>query len=194
MKKIMIASRNIGKINEYSKMLVPCGYQVLSLLDFDDFNEIEESGDTFLENAIIKARYVVTKYKLPTIADDSGLAVDHLGGAPGVKSKRFSEKGTDAENNKLLLEAMTGVSDRKARFICQIVYYDSFDEYKHYEGVLEGEIGHELISGNGFGYDPLFWIPALKKTMSQCSMEEKNSLSHRGLALQKLLEDLQNND
>ncbi len=194
MKKIMIASRNIGKINEYSEMLVPYGYQVLSLLDFDDLNEVEESGETFLENAMIKARYVATKYNLPTIADDSGLSVDYLGGAPGVKSKRYSEKGTDAENNKLLLEVMSGVFDRKARFICQIVYYDPFDEYKHYEGILDGEIGHEIIMGNGFGYDPVFWIPALNKTMSQCTMVEKNSISHRGIALGKLLEDLRNHD
>jgi len=175
-------------------MLVPFGYQVLSLLDFDDTNEVEESGETFLENAMIKASSVAIKYKMATIADDSGLSVDQLGGFPGVKSKRYSEEGTDAANNKLLLKNMRGLHDRKARFVCQIVYYHPDDGFKHYEGVLEGEIGHDEINGSGFGYDPVFWIPALNKTMSQCSMIEKNSISHRGIALRKLLEDLRNHD
>lgn len=194
MKNILIASRNIGKIKEYFEMLVPCGYQVLSLLDFNDLEETDESGETFLANALIKAKSAAKKYNLPTIADDSGLEVDFLGGRPGVRSKRFAASGRDADNNRLLLDALEGVRDRKARFVCQIVYYDPADGYNHYAGILDGEIGHEEVMGNGFGYDPIFWIPALNKTMSQCTAIEKNQISHRGLALRKLLEDLKNHD
>jgi len=191
MKKIIIASHNPGKIKEYRHLLEPLGFQVLSLNDFPMSGDIDENGTTFRENALKKAKIVADRFDLPTIADDSGLEVYALGMQPGVYSKRYSDSGTDHDNNTKLLSVMQGITDRRARFFCQIVYYEPGHGFKYFAGSLEGTILFAEVMGEGFGYDPIFFIPELDKPMSRCTIAEKNRVSHRGKALRNLLEDLE---
>ncbi|MGI6392446.1 MAG: RdgB/HAM1 family non-canonical purine NTP pyrophosphatase [Candidatus Izemoplasmatales bacterium] len=194
MKKIVIATKNPGKLLEYKALLEPFGYEVYSLLDYGHLKEPKERGKTFLHNAMLKAKKIARKCHLPVIADDSGLEVRALGGKPGVRSKRFSKEQTDIANNLKLLKMMIRQSDRHARFVCQIVYYDPNSGYESFDGVVDGEIASDLIYGNGFGYDPLFIVSGLGIRMSELKIEEKNKISHRGLAFQKLKDKLERSD
>jgi len=188
MSSIVLASGNPGKIREIQAIL-----QNDKILPQSQFNvaEPEETGSTFVENAIIKARNAALHCKLPAIADDSGLVVDALDGAPGVISARYAGIGaSDQANLEKLLQAMQGVPEaqRTARFICVMVYLrHALDPTPIIaQGVWEGRILHHAVGDNGFGYDPVFWVEEYQCSSAQLAPELKNALSHRGQALQSL--------
>jgi XTP/dITP diphosphohydrolase len=159
-----------------------------SLEQYPTIGDIEETGSTFTDNALIKARHVCHGTGLPALADDSGLVVDALNGEPGVYSARYGNKKTDEERYMLLLQKMKNVPDdkRQARFVCVMAL--AFPDGREYieEGVCEGIIAEEPAGDNGFGYDPVFFIPELGKTMAQLPLDVKNAISHRARALQKV--------
>ncbi|MFM8331181.1 MAG: RdgB/HAM1 family non-canonical purine NTP pyrophosphatase [Candidatus Methylumidiphilus sp.] len=188
--KILLASNNPGKIREIQALLSGRGWEILPQAAFVR-EEAEETGLTFVDNALIKARHAAQASGLPAIADDSGLEVDALGGAPGVFSARYAGPGADdAANNAKLLSAMAGVADglRAARFRCAMVYVRHADDPAPLiaEGVWEGVILRELRGGNGFGYDPLFFVPERGCASAELAPADKNQLSHRGRALRAL--------
>ncbi|MCX7655165.1 MAG: RdgB/HAM1 family non-canonical purine NTP pyrophosphatase [Treponemataceae bacterium] len=155
----------------------------------------EETGMSFVENALIKARALYDLVHEPVIADDSGLCVDALGGRPGIHSARYGEKEgkqlDSHERNRLLLAEMTGIKDRRARFICAMVLYLGHDRFYIVQETLEGELTTEERGSGGFGYDPIFYLPYYEKTVAELSEEEKNRISHRGKAgsiLRQMLE------
>ncbi|MBQ7889660.1 MAG: XTP/dITP diphosphatase [Erysipelotrichaceae bacterium] len=193
MKELMIATSNAHKVEEFKKMLEPRGIVVKSLLDLDEKIEIEENGATFEENALIKAKSICDVLHMPVISDDSGLVIDAMNGAPGVHSARFLGYDTDYKTkNTIILSRMEDVTGeaRSARFVCAIglVYPDG--RQMTFTGTIEGYI-HDRIEGeNGFGYDPIFYYPPFKTTTANVSEEMKNSVSHRGNALKKLMEYL----
>ncbi len=182
----MLASNNAHKVAEVGAILAPLGITVRPLADFPEIPEPPETGDTFEDNALQKARFVFARTGLPTVADDSGLAVDALGGAPGVRSKRFSPEARADTNNALLLEKLAGVEGRRARFVCALALVTDAGEAV-VRGEVEGDIGHALTGEGGFGYDPLFWpLEAPGRSMAQLSPDEKNAISHRGRAFRQL--------
>jgi len=194
-KEILVATGNPGKIAEIGAML-DADVQWLSLADLPPMAEVEEDGTTFVENARKKAVGYAKAAGLWTLADDSGLVVDALGGAPGVKSARFSgEKPKDADRTLIdhrniakTLELLKGVSEdkRTARFVCRLCLASPEEILIETEGILEGLIIDREIGQNGFGYDPIFFVPDLNKTVAQLTAEEKNAISHRGNAIRKL--------
>ena len=194
-RKIVVATTNPGKISELGACL-GTDIQWLNLSDFDNITEVEEDGQTFAENARKKATGNAKATGLWTIADDSGLMVDALDGAPGVKSARFSGekyKGPDRtlidhRNIARVLELLKGVPEkqRTARFVCCLCLASPEKVLIETEGKLEGLITDREIGTNGFGYDPVFFVPHLKKTVAQLTQEEKNAISHRGNAIRKL--------
>ncbi len=189
MNKLLIASRNSGKVQEYRELLKGLPVVVTSLLDFSDIPEIEETGTTFKENALLKARAMATATGQLVLADDSGLEVDFLQGAPGVYSSRYAGEGQDDEaNNKKLLEALKGVpsNERKARFRCVIALATPQGEEHFSEGLCEGLIMDEYHGTGGFGYDPLFLVPSFGKTFGELKADIKNKISHRALAMAKM--------
>jgi len=193
MKKIILASNNSGKIREFNTMLKGI-YQVVSMRDMQ-VEEVPETGLTFVENALIKARNASAQSGLPALADDSGIVVDALNGAPGIYSARFAgDHGDDEANTQKLLEDMAQVPDaqRTARFWCAIVYVEHANDPTPIiiQRGWEGEIMREKIGENGFGYDPIFYVPTHKKASAELSAEQKNTISHRGKALQALLVEL----
>ncbi|WP_227767695.1 XTP/dITP diphosphatase [Zhaonella formicivorans] len=196
MHKIVIATRNRGKLAEFSRLLDDLPVEIFSLDEFEDIPEIEETGATFQENAAVKARTVADLTGLIAVADDSGLEVDALNGAPGVYSARFAgEKSSDADNNAKLLKLLQGIPlpKRTARFRSVIAVALPGGECYFAEGKCEGLIGLEPSGANGFGYDPLFFLPSQKLTFAQLSVEEKNKISHRAKAVQgakRILEQL----
>ncbi|MCD6168925.1 MAG: RdgB/HAM1 family non-canonical purine NTP pyrophosphatase [Caldisericia bacterium] len=195
-KTLLVATENPHKLREYIGVskLFDLKIKFLSLRDFNGLSLPEETGETFLENALIKARYAFEKTKIPTIADDSGLIIDYLDGKPGVFSKRFAGEDGDFEKNiKKVLLLLEGVpfEKRKAMFKTVIVYKDSERE-KAFEGTLSGYIWFEKRGKEGFGYDPIFYLPELDKTIGELSFEEKNKISHRSKALRKLFAYLSN--
>ena len=186
MKEIVVASHNPGKLAEFRAMLE--GYTVLSPKDLNIDVDVEETGDTFYDNALLKARALFELSGRPSIADDSGLCVDALGGAPGVFSARYSGGGDNDNINKLLAE-LKGVKNRAAHFECCIVYYDG-KEIISATGKAYGYITAERAGKGGFGYDPVFFSDDLGKTFGQASEEEKNAVSHWARALQALRDSL----
>ncbi|MDR0293784.1 MAG: RdgB/HAM1 family non-canonical purine NTP pyrophosphatase [Oscillospiraceae bacterium] len=193
MQTIVLATHNPGKAREFARLLGPAGFTVKTLADYGVTEGPEETGATFLENARIKARAAMEATGLPALADDSGLCVDALGGAPGVLSARFAPSGKRTET---LLRSMEGRDDRKARFVCALALaYPAGDGYPDgreitAEGFCEGEIAEEPGGTNGFGYDPIFFLPEKKRTMAQLTPEEKDAVSHRGAAIRALLKSL----
>lgn len=192
--EIVVATRNKGKMKEIFSFGIP-SIVFTSLEKYPEIGDIEETGSTFVENALIKARHVCKVTGLPALADDSGLVVDALNGEPGVYSARYGNLKTDEERYTLLLQKMRDIPDdrRQARFVCVMALV--FPDGREYieEGVCEGLITKEPLGDQGFGYDPVFFIPELGKTMAQLPLEIKNSISHRARALQKvkcLLEDI----
>lgn len=184
-KIIVLASGNKGKIKEISEMLPQ--YTVKGYKEFGLDFEIEETGETYYENAFIKAKTVSEKLNLPALADDSGLSVEVLGGAPGVYSARYAGDGDDEHNNDKLLSVLDGEKNRKAKFICCMVYYVDKNTHFTVTGETEGEILYKREGKNGFGYDPIFFSYDLKKSMGIASDEEKNSVSHRSRALKEIV-------
>lgn len=188
--KLIIASNNKGKIREYKELLEPLGYDVISQSEAGVNIEAEETGKTFAENAAIKARAIYDLKKCAVLADDSGLAVDALGGEPGVYSARYGGLSSDKERCDLILEKLKGVDEenRGARFICAIHFIRPDGSEISVEGRCEGKIGFAPLGENGFGYDPIFMYG--DKSFAQVDAEFKNSVSHRGKALEKLLQTL----
>ena len=196
MKKILVASTNPGKLAELKTMISSSDVYVewLGLNVFPDTPEIIEDGETFAENARKKALGYAKATGLWTIADDSGLCIDALDGAPGVKSARFSgEKEADRglldhKNMEKVLRLMEGApkENRTCRFVCNLCLASPQEVLLETEGFLEGYITEEKMGENGFGYDPIFFVPELNKTVAQLSAEEKNSISHRGNAIRRL--------
>ena len=188
---IVIATSNQNKLKEFRSLLKGYPVTILSLKDFPDIPAIVEDGESFYENALKKATTVARYTKKLTIADDSGIEVEELGGRPGVYSSRFAgEDATDEENNSKLLKELKGVSPdmRGACFKCVLVVAKSYEETDFVEGECRGIIIDELRGDYGFGYDPLFLVPEYNKTFSEIEPEEKNKISHRARALKKLLE------
>lgn len=187
--KILLASRNRDKFREISEKIKPLGFTLLSPDDFENLPEVEEDGTTLQDNAYKKAVTLHQVTGLPALADDTGLEVDILGGAPGVFSSRYAgTEATYADNVAKLLNDLKGVpfDQRRARFRCVIAYLEK-GAAKIFEGVLHGYISLEPKGWNGFGYDPIFYLPAEKKTLAELSLEEKNRISHRGIALAEWL-------
>ncbi len=194
MTKVVLASGNQGKLKELNQLLAPCNIEAVSQSEFD-ITPAVENGLSFVENAILKARWAAKHSGLPAIADDSGLEVDYLKGQPGIYSARFSGvDATDEKNNTKLLNLLKGVAleRRTARFQCVVVYMRHEDDPTPmiFQGSWEGAIGTELAGDNGFGYDPLFFVPSLNLTSAQLVPEQKNRLSHRGQAMTRLLHQL----
>lgn len=193
MKKLVIASNNPGKLREFQFLLQPLGIEVLTQAQLG-IEEAEEPHFTFIENALAKARHVSRLSGLPALADDSGICVAALGGAPGVYSARYAGDNpkSDQRNNEKLLQEMRGVADRRAHYYCVLVLLHGADDPQPLiaEGEWHGEIAHEERGEGGFGYDPLFWLPELGKMSAELSRDEKHAISHRGQALRVLLEKL----
>ena len=188
MKDIMIATSNKGKVREYKSLLEPLGYIVHDLSELDPI-EIDENGSTFQENALIKAKSIKDKCNMTVIADDSGLEIDALNKEPGIHSARYLEGHDYNYKNKVLLERMKGKTDRTARFVCAIALCDETGDHL-FTGVMEGKINDQAAGDNGFGYDPIFLVEQFGKTSAQLTMEQKNSVSHRGIATRELLDYL----
>ncbi len=197
MKKLVIASNNPGKLREFQRMLAPLGIEVLTQAQLG-ISEAEEPHCTFVENALAKARHVSAAAGLPALADDSGICVAALGGAPGVQSARYAGDNpkSDQNNNDKLLREMQGVTDRRAHYYCVLVLVHHANDPQPMiaEGEWHGEIGHEEKGDGGFGYDPLFWLPEVGKTAAELTHDEKAQVSHRAKALKVLLEKLKLGD
>ncbi len=188
MKEIVVASKNEHKIIEISNILTPLGYKVLSLFDFDDFPEIIEDGNTFKENALIKAKTLALHLNKTVIADDSGLEVFALNNEPGIYSARYAGINKSySDNNELLLKNLKDIENRKARFVTSMCVYYMDKDPIFVEDYLYGEISKEYAGNNGFGYDPIFYVPNLNKNLAELSLEEKNKISHRALCLKQLI-------
>lgn len=190
MKPIVLASNNSGKLREFAQILTTFDYQVIPQSQVE-VPEVAETGLSFVENALIKARQASQHTRLPAMADDSGIEVDALDGAPGIYSARFAGIGaSDEDNNRLLLEKLTNIPEtqRTARYHCVIVYMHHPNDPMPLicQGTWEGHIIHEPRGENGFGYDPLFYVPTYHCTSAELSPEIKNQLSHRGQALRAL--------
>ncbi len=200
--KIVIATTNLGKKRELEQLL-GADIEVLSLCDFEDIKEVQEDGQTFIENARKKALGYARQTNMYTVADDSGLEIDALGGEPGVHSARFSGNHKDHssdlidhENIEKVLKLMrnTPKNDRTARFVCSLCLASPEKIILETKGKVEGLITKEKHGDRGFGYDPIFYVPSIGKTTAQMSKEEKNSISHRGQAVRKFKEQLLNTD
>lgn len=189
--ELVLASGNKGKIAEFQHLLEGLEIQVVSMKAYPEIGEIVEDGTTFEENALKKARVVCASTGKPALADDSGLMVDYLDGAPGVYSARFAgEDHNDAANNRKVLELLQGVpaEQRGAQFFCAIALVLPDGREYTVEGFCRGTLLDALQGEGGFGYDPLFYVPELGKTFAQLSMDEKNAISHRGMANRKAVE------
>lgn len=188
-KEIMIATQNIGKVREFEQLFAEAGWTVRSMLDYPDIPDVVEDGKTFAENAAKKAETIANVFGKTVIADDSGLMIDALEGRPGIYSARYagSDKSDAANIAKVLRELQDVPSgERTARFICTIAVARPSKQTVFYEGACEGVIVREKAGENGFGYDPIFFVPELGKTMAQLLPQEKNNCSHRSKALNKL--------
>ena len=193
MKEIIFATKNKGKIKEFKELTdkYKLKLKILSLNDLKNVPEIIENGKTFKENAYLKAKIIFDAFKLPVIADDSGLIVEALGNEPGVFSARYAgEFATDEENNRKLIEKIKNIKDRKAYFQCVLCFIDENGEVYFTDGKCYGEIIDTPKGDNGFGYDPIFYIPELNKTMAELDISTKNKISHRAKAFENLIKIL----
>ena len=193
MKKIVIASSNKHKISEISIKIQPFFDEILSLTDFPEIGEIIEDGNTIEENSFIKSRTAFEHTKIASIADDTILEVDALNGDPGLFTARYAgENATYEENMTKLLESLDGIEDsyRTARFRTIISYVDGKDDF-HVEGSIEGKILNTRVGNNGFGYDPIFYSTELNLSLAEMDSNQKNKISHRGLAIKKFVSKIQ---
>ena len=193
MHKLVIATNNPGKLRELQLILASLTIEILTQAQLG-IDEAEEPHCTFIENALAKARHASRVSGLPALADDSGICVHALGGAPGVQSARYAgEPKSDSRNNEKLLQAMEGLVDRRAHYYCVLVLVRHADDPQPLiaEGEWHGEIAQQVRGEGGFGYDPLFWLPELNKMSAELSHDEKAQISHRAQALHILLQRLQ---
>ncbi|MRG88371.1 XTP/dITP diphosphatase [Salinibacillus xinjiangensis] len=198
MKQILLATKNKGKAKEFKEIFGQIGIEVLSLLDMEEtIPEIEETGTTFEENAVIKAETIAERFQIPVLGDDSGLEVDALNGEPGVYSARYAglEKN-DQKNLEKVLEELKGVKtdNRTARFVCVLALARPGSQTITKRGTCEGCIGEEPIGEHGFGYDPIFYPEGSHRSLAQYSPEEKNQISHRRHAIDQMISWLKQND
>lgn len=193
LKELIFASHNAGKIKEIKQMLQPLGIEVKSSGDID-FPDVEETGSTFAENSLLKSQQIAKFANMPCIADDSGLCVDALGGAPGVYSARYApNRDFNAGMDKLLSEiSASNSSDRSAHFSCVISLAYPDGKYELFEGRVNGKIAEQKHGAGGFGYDPIFIPEGYDKSFAELGPEIKNQISHRGRAMLKLLDYLRN--
>ncbi|CAH1386553.1 RdgB/HAM1 family non-canonical purine NTP pyrophosphatase [Candidatus Nitrotoga sp. M5] len=192
MHKLVIASNNPGKLRELQLTLASLPIEILTQAQLG-IEEAEEPHGTFIENALAKARQVSRISGLPALADDSGICVDALNGAPGVQSARYAgDPKSDSRNNEKLLQAMNGMEDRRAHYYCVLVLVRHADDPQPLiaEGEWHGEIAQQMLGEEGFGYDPLFWLPQLNKMSAELSRDDKAQISHRAQALEILLQKL----
>lgn len=191
MQRVLLATTNKGKQKEFKAMLSRLGFDLITPLDLNqEAPKVVEDGLTFEENAFLKAKAYAEAFQLPTIADDSGLEVDALGGKPGVFSARFAgPNATDAENVAKLLDQLKRVPHHKrtARFVCVIAYIEEDKAPLLVKGTCSGFIAEEPKGTSGFGYDPVFYLPQFHKTMAELTLEEKNKISHRAQALEQFV-------
>lgn len=193
-KQVVLASNNSGKLTEITHILSGANIELLPQSNFN-VTEVEETGKTFVENALIKARHASALSGKAAIADDSGIEVDVLNGAPGIYSARYAGEGaTDEDNLKLLIDKVlaSGVRNPVARYQCVLIYLRHADDPMPLiaEGTWEGHIVTEPVGENGFGYDPIFYVPDHHCTSAQLDPKEKNKISHRGIALKKLADKI----
>lgn len=189
--KIIIATHNKGKVKEFETLFESIGLEVQSLIDYPQLPEVEETGKTFEENAKLKAETIANLLGQMVLADDSGLCVHALDNAPGVYSARYAGEPSNAQNNNLkLLEELEGKADRSAHFVCCLAVAKPGRETLVLEGQAQGIILESLTGDQGFGYDPLFYVPAEGATFAQIGKERKNQISHRAEAFNKLIEVL----
>jgi XTP/dITP diphosphohydrolase len=191
-KQLVLASNNAGKLREFAALLASVDFEVLPQAHFK-VPEAEEPHVTFVENAIAKARHAARLTGLPALADDSGICVEALGGAPGVHSARYAgDPKSDARNNEKLLADLAAHADRRAHYYCILVFVRHADDPQPLiaEGEWHGEVIDTARGENGFGYDPYFWLPEFSCTAAELPAEQKNAISHRGQALARLLERL----
>ncbi len=186
--RLVLASGNAHKIKEIAQMLPE--FEVVGYKELGFNDDIVEDGKTFYENALIKAKTIALALNLPALADDSGICVDALDGAPGIYSARYAGDGDDKHNNALLLKNLEGETNRKAKFVCCIVLYKPNGEIITATGETHGEIMQEEQGENGFGYDPLFYSYDLSKGLGVATAEEKNTISHRFRAINALKDKL----
>ncbi len=189
--KIVVATKNKGKLKEIKAILSDTGYEIVSMADIGLDIEVDEDADTFTGNAIKKAVEIMKVCNEITLADDSGLVVEALGGAPGVYSARYAgEHGDDLQNNLLLLKNMEGQENRDAKFVCAMAVAFPNGKTINVEGEFHGQIDYEMKGTGGFGYDVLFYLPEYNMTSAEISAEEKNKISHRSKALKLIKEKL----
>ena len=192
MQKLVLASNNAGKLKEFSELLAPFEFEVIPQGQFE-IPAAEEPFDTFLENALAKAKHASQLSGLPALADDSGICVKVLGGKPGVRSARYAgDHASDTDNNHKLLQNLANELDRTAYYICALVMVNSADDQNPItvQARWDGEVTDIPRGDKGFGYDPYFYIPELGKTAAELSSAEKNAFSHRGQALRILIAEL----
>ncbi|GHS93300.1 non-canonical purine NTP pyrophosphatase [Planctomycetales bacterium] len=191
MKTILLATKNSGKVREIAALLAPLNIAVASPAAYPAWREVNEVGETFAANAILKAENGAAQTGMPTLADDSGLVVEALNGAPGVHSARYAALGggnaDDADNNRLLLKNLTGVANRRAKYVCVLAFSSPEEMPRCFYGETVGEILTAPRGANGFGYDPLFFSADLQCAFGEAAAVAKNQISHRGRALQKFL-------
>jgi len=188
---LVLATKNRGKVSEFQELFKGFDLEIKSLNDFGSIPPVIEDGETFEDNSVKKAQFTAKVLGLPAIADDSGLTVKALGGRPGVLSARYAGEGaTDESNNSKLLNAMKGIEQREATFICVLAIAVPQGPALIYGGTCEGLITQEISGTQGFGYDPIFYYPPLNKTFAQMSGAEKNGVSHRGRAMVELKGEL----
>lgn len=193
MKTLVIATKNAGKLNEFKQMLGELPYRIVSLADFPKI-EIREDGRTYDENALIKASIVAAKTGLPALGDDSGLEVEALGGKPGIHTARYAGEGaSDEDNIKKLLSEMENVpwEKRQARFVCSLALVFPAGASFVESGFCSGMIARKPCGVHGFGYDPVFYIPEYGRTMAELPDDEKNRISHRARAVEKIKKHLE---
>jgi len=193
MNELIVATSNKGKINEFDLLFkeLSLPIKLISFQDLNFFEDVPETGNTFKENAFQKAEFVLKKFNIPVVSDDSGLEIKVLNNQPGVRSARYAgEEKDDVKNRKLVLENLKDIKEREARFVCCLCYHDGSKKV-FFEGFLEGKINTAEVGENGFGYDSIFIPQGYSKTMAELSIEEKNKLSHRAIAMKLFGEFLQ---
>lgn len=193
MKEIIIATQNVGKLKEFNDILNPYGIKCIGLNELNYFEDIIEDGNTFEENALIKANTIFGKFKKPVIADDSGLCVKALNNEPGIYSARYKNLNSFEEKMNSILTQLETKDNKEAYFNATLALVTNTSNYI-FEGIMEGTINNEIQGENGFGYDPIFIPNTYNKTLAQLTKEEKNKISHRRKAIDKLLEFLNENN
>lgn len=195
MRQLVIATGNQHKLDEMRVLLKDCDYRVVGQKEIGKDIDVEETGTTFLENARIKALAISNLCNDLVMADDSGLVIDALGGEPGINSARYMGHDTSYDiKNQKILDRMENETNRAARFVCAISLCKDGQVVYEVEETFEGEIAKEVLGENGFGYDPIFYFPEMKKGSAEMTMEEKNSVSHRGKAVRKIITYLIDNE